>query len=224
MDTSLSPLELLQELKDATHGQITPVDVPVWHGFTFRLNNFNQLNIVVPFIHGLEIVPRGIMRSDTQFQMQPLAYSQKWVKGMVYLRGEIYTVINFTEFTKTSKIDSASPISLSPVSARSRTNCEEASLLLWSATEHKIALLMDTPIQLRAFRHQLTTTGNANATRQLPKLDCQSPPNLVPSPTLAPFLYEQFVEDNQTWAVIDIHSLMNSPKLINISQPFTEFG
>ena len=133
---SVSILEILSQLEAHSLGtQTDQSETEVgksWRGLVFSVDKWN---LVVPFIHEFEIVP---------FQtLLPLPMTKVWVKGMLNIRGEIYTVIDFSEF-----------IGSPPVQHQKTTN-----LLLLPDKELKSALLISGRISLRLFDINLPTVS-----------------------------------------------------------------
>ena len=128
-----SPLALLQQLEEASLGEraiaFEREFVQSWRGFTF---NIEDLNLVVPFAGGFEILPCG--------EIQPLPLSRKWVKGMTNIRGEIYTVIDFAQF-----------IGYGPM-----VSTRGGNLFLLPDDNLKSALLLDSRISLKTFSQDLS--------------------------------------------------------------------
>ena len=87
-----TPLEILQNLSSLTVGdkaiEVETQEVGNWRGFTFELGR--SLSVVFPFMGGFEILP------ERDFQSIP--WTAEWVKGLVNIRGEVYTVIDFAQY------------------------------------------------------------------------------------------------------------------------------
>ncbi len=129
----ISPIELFRRLEQGSLGnQLAQEDIVLgetWRGFVFTLAD---LNIVVPFVGEYEIVPYQ--------EISPLPLAKNWVKGMTNIRGEIYTVVDFSEFMGKSPI-------------RRTKNC---NLLLLPYTNLKSALLIEGSVRLQSFSTELT--------------------------------------------------------------------
>lgn len=102
-----------------------------WRGFVFRVD---QWDIAVPFVGEFEIVPYQ--------PLFPLPMTMPWVRGMTNVRGEIYTVVDFSRF-----------IGSGPVK-----NLKVSNLFLLPDEGLKAALLIGGRISLRAFSSSLQTS------------------------------------------------------------------
>ena len=175
------PLALLRQLEGASIGENASAlgreHSGVWHGFAF---NIEELNLVVPFADGLEVVPVG--------EAQPLPLSREWVRGVINIRGEIYTVIDFAHF-----------IGRRQAASGPADSGRGASLFLLSNDGVKSALLLDSRVSLRAFSHDL------------PKLEFSGF-----SPVLMSFLSVLLMDGDQPWGVIDVDALTSSESFVNI--------
>lgn len=131
-DKIASPLDILLEMEnDSLGNQLADADaVPgeVWRGFVF---NVDGLDLAVPFLGQFGIVP-----SQELFAL-PMVNS--WVKGMTNIRGEIYTVVDFSAFIGRKQV-------------RTMKGC---NLLLLPDPLLKSALLLDSRISLRSFADDL---------------------------------------------------------------------
>ncbi len=145
------PLAVLQRLEDASLGEEGSAFVwnraAVWHGFAFSIE---ELNLVVPLAVGAGIVPE---RSLLPSPLLPLPLSREWVVGMVNIRGEVHTVVDFARFI-----------------GRSAATVESVNLLLLSNDVCKSALLLDGRISLRAFDCNLPEADPATAAPSLAPL------------------------------------------------------
>ena len=133
MDTSqIQPLELFRELENESQGNSVLGEeqpfVESWRGFVF---NVDELSLVVPFIGQFEILPCG--------ELWPLPLAKRWVKGMTNIRGEIYTVVDFSDF-----------IGRKPIKSTKGSN-----LFVLSDSPLKSALLLSSKINLRPFNHDM---------------------------------------------------------------------
>ncbi len=104
-----------------------------WRGFVFRVDRWD---IAVPFVGGFEIVPYQ--------PLSPLPMTMPWVSGVTNVRGDIYTVVDFSRF-----------IGGSPV-----RNLKVSNLFLLPDEGLKAALLIEGRISLRAFSSGLQTSGS----------------------------------------------------------------
>ena len=149
MNTSQSdPLAALRQLEDASLGEEGSAFVwnraAVWHGFAFSVE---ELELVVPLAVGVGIAPgRSLLPSP----VLPLPLSREWVVGMVNIRGEVHTVIDFARFI-----------------GRPAAASTGANLLLLSNDVCKSALLLDNRISLRAFDRDLPEADRATAAPSL---------------------------------------------------------
>lgn len=136
-DQTASPLDILQQLEnDSLGNQLTDAEAvagEVWRGFVF---NVDGLDIAVPFLGQFGIVP-----SQELFAV-PMA--KPWVKGMTNIRGEIYTIIGFSEFIGRKQV-------------RITKDC---NFLLLPDPSLKSALLLDSRISLRSFSYDLPLSSN----------------------------------------------------------------
>ena len=179
-------MTLLQQLEESGRGQATPAAENLakpgqqgdrWHGFAFAIQS---LNLVLPQAQGVQTAP-GVAA-------QPLPRSCEWVKGIISIDGAIdgaiYTVIDFAHF-----------IGRRPVASDTRAN-----LLLMSGKRFNSALLLDSRISLRSFRHDLPAAESTNT-----------------DPALAPFLRKSLRDGEQIWGVLDSAALMNTDRFIHIA-------
>ena len=124
-----APMTLLQQLEDAGRHEKAGAlgrGAGVWRGFAFSIE---ALNLVVPLAEGLRVVP---CRAVSPL---PVPLSREWVRGIILVDGEIYTVIDFARF-----------IGRRPVASNA-----DASLLLMTGEEFNSALLLDSRISLKTF-------------------------------------------------------------------------
>ncbi len=127
-----TPLALFRQLENDSLGdQLVDQDVrpgEFWRGFVFKVD---ELDLVLPLFRGFEIVPCQ--------ELSPLPMVKSWVKGMTNIRGEIYTVVDFSEF-----------IGKKPV--RATKNC---NLFLLPDVRMKSALLIESRVGLQSFSSEL---------------------------------------------------------------------
>ena len=127
-----SAIEHLGRLEEASRGAgALPLDqaaVEAWRGFAFAIQD---TSIALPFSGRVELVPCGLL---TQL---PLV--KPWVKGITNIRGELFTVIDFSMY-----------LGLEPVK-----NLQKSNLLLLSDSELKSALLIDSKITMKSFETNL---------------------------------------------------------------------
>ncbi|MEM7196495.1 MAG: chemotaxis protein CheW [Pseudomonadota bacterium] len=127
-----SPHDLLLHLEESSIGEraisLEQQYAEVWRGFVFSLGD---LDVIVPFDGGYEILPCGELIS--------LPLAQSWARGMINIRGEIYTVADLSGY-----------LGLEPV-----RNFREANLLLMPDATLQCALLLDSKISLRSFSQDL---------------------------------------------------------------------
>ena len=130
--TSPSPVDLLRGIEQANLGN--QLDDPAqhagdfWRGFVFQVE---ELNIAVPFAGEFEIVPAQ--------ETSSLPLTQPWVVGMTNIRGEIYTLVDFSAFI------GRKPIRISP----------KCHFLLLPDPELKSGLVLASRIRLRTFSADL---------------------------------------------------------------------
>ena len=126
--TTPSPVDLLRGLEQANLGnRLDDPDKQVgdfWRGFVFEIED---LNIAVPFAGEFEIVPAQ--------EVSGLPLTQPWVAGMTNIRGEIYTLVDFSAFI------GRRPIRMGP----------KCHFLLLPDPGLKSALVLDSRIRLRTF-------------------------------------------------------------------------
>ena len=131
---SLNPISVLQSLEQDCWGnqlvESRETQDEVWRGFTF---NVGELSLAVPFVGEFEIIPEQ--------ELSPIPLAKSWVRGMTNIRGEIYTVIDFSSF-----------IGLPKTIITKRCN-----FFLLPDTKLKSALLIDSRISLKSFSSTLTT-------------------------------------------------------------------
>ena len=133
-----SPIDLLAGLEQANLGnQLDDPDKQVgdfWRGFVFQVE---ELNIAVPFAGEFEIVPAQ--------EVARLPLTQPWVIGMTNIRGEIYTLVDFSAFI------GRKPIRVNP----------KCHFLLLPDPVLKSALVLDSRIRLRTFSVDLQNETRA---------------------------------------------------------------
>lgn len=175
------PLTLLQQLADASCGEKPHelVRSGVWHGLVLRLAG---VNLVVPVTDDLSIVPNSAT--------QPLPLCREWVKGMLHIHGEIYTVIDFAQF----------------VGQKLPQYNASAKILLWPNHPHKNALLLTDQIRLTSFNRDLPLKRDAEVSTEV---------SYFPA-AVVPFLRASWLDGDEKWGVIDISALMNAENLVNI--------
>lgn len=131
-----SPLEILRQLElESLGNQLADseeISGESWRGFTF---NIDGVDIVVPFVGEFEIVPIQ--------PLSPLPMAVNWIKGMTNIRGEIYSVVDLSEF----------------IGQRPVRNLKNTNLFLLPDSGLKSALLIDSRISLRTFSSELPTTS-----------------------------------------------------------------
>ena len=90
-DSAETPLDLLEQLLSASQGNqlgdAQDAAADQWRAFIFRVED---TDIAVPAEGEFEIVPSQAVI--------PVPLSMSWVRGMTNVRGEIYTVVDFSEF------------------------------------------------------------------------------------------------------------------------------
>ena len=106
-----------------------------WRGLAFTIAD---LDLVAPLADGLQSAPGR--------EAQPLPLCREWVRGMLVIGGEIYTVIDFARFIDRRPVASA----------------EGASLLLMPGDGFNSALLLDSRISLRTFSDDLPAAETDN--------------------------------------------------------------
>ena len=115
--------QLLEEPEDAAE---------VWRGFVFKVED---LTLVAPFVGEFEIIPCK--------EIFPLPLAKSWIKGMTNIRGEIYSVVDFSEF-----------IGKKPV--RTTRGC---NLILLPDRLLKSALMINSQVRLQSFGSNMTTAN-----------------------------------------------------------------
>lgn len=128
-DPAADPLALLRQLEGA--GPDRKADQSgrapaTWRGFAFTIED---LNLAVPLAEGLQTAPGR--------EVWPLPLCREWVRGMIAVDGEVYTVIDFARFIGRRPVPSA----------------VDAGLLLMPGDGFNSALLLDSRIGLRSFRN-----------------------------------------------------------------------
>ncbi len=127
-----SPLKLFQSLENASLGNLLDdsaiVSQASWRGFVFKIE---ELSLAIPFDGEFEIVPAQ--------ELSPLPMTQPWLLGMTNIRGNIYTLIDFSHF-----------IGRRLVRLNSRCN-----FLLLPDVGLKSGLVLDGRISLRSFSADL---------------------------------------------------------------------
>ena len=123
-----SPIELFRLLESDNLGNQLLEDpedaAQVWRGFVFTVDKFT---LVAPFVGEFEIIPCK--------EIFPLPMAKSWIKGMTNIRGEIYSVVDFSEF-----------IGQKPV--RTTKGC---NLILLPDRLLKSALLIKSQVSLQSF-------------------------------------------------------------------------
>ncbi len=185
-------MTLLQQLEDAGSGGKADADAPgpgpgrpatgLWRGLAFTIED---LNLVTPDAGGLRVAP------GREAQLLPLPWCREWVRGMLPVGGEIYTVIDFARFIGRRPL--AASRDASPNAYRN------ASLLLMPGDSFNSALLLDSRISSRTFSHDWPQTEVADF-----------------DPALAPFLSAVLMDGGQPWGVLDTTALMGSESFIRI--------
>jgi twitching motility protein PilI len=137
MDDKLTnPLEIFEQLELQSLGNQLSNSEDVagefWRGFVF---NVGGLDLVAPFTGEYEIVPNQ--------KLYPLPMSRSWVKGVTNIRGEIYTVIDFSEF----------------IGQKPTRITKTCNLFLLPDPTLKSALLLASRISLRSFSTELPVTS-----------------------------------------------------------------
>lgn len=117
-----APPALLRQLESAGAPAQPGADRP--RGFAFGVE---ELHLVAPFAPGL--------RTARWREPQPLPLCHDWVAGMLHIRGEIYTLIDFARF----------------IGRRATPATPGSGLLLISTPRINSALLLARPVSLRAF-------------------------------------------------------------------------
>ncbi len=184
------PLALLQQLESAGLGEkasppgggegagASEARAGIGRGFAFTIE---ELNLVVPFAAGLRIA-----RSR---DAQPLPLSREWVAGIIHIRGEIYTLIDFARF----------------IGRRAATGGKDAGLLLLADNRIKSALLLDSPVSLRAFNRDPPAGAGAESVAGF-------------DAALSPFLSAVWLDDGEPWGVLDVAALTRSARFVNIGR------
>jgi chemotaxis signal transduction protein len=130
------PVELFRMLESDNLGNQLleePVDASeVWRGFVFKVEN---LTLVAPFVGEYEIIPCN--------EIFPLPLAKSWIKGMTNIRGEIYSVVDFSEF-----------IGQKPV--RTTRGC---NLILLPDRQLKSALMINSQVRLQSFSSNMATAN-----------------------------------------------------------------
>ncbi|MGB5705482.1 MAG: chemotaxis protein CheW [Arenicellales bacterium] len=123
-----TPLESLEKLSSLTRGdramESRSTSKQTWRGFIF---NVGDMNIVFPFMGGYEILP------DREIHIIP--WAKDWVRGVTNVRGEIYTVVDFSLY-----------LGLAPV-----TSIRRATMFLLPDTSVKCVLLLEDRVNVRNF-------------------------------------------------------------------------
>ena len=139
-DPTPNPRALLQQLEDAGPGEkagpLAHGRAVGWRGFAFTIED---LDLVVPLADGLEMRLKGVPGREAQ----PLPLCRAWVRGIIAVGGEIYTVIDFAQF----------------IGRRPVASAESAGLLLMPGDGFNCALLLDSRISLRTFSNNLPVTA-----------------------------------------------------------------
>ncbi len=86
-----TPLEHLQMLAGQSLGTAALDSSPVvnrsWRGYSLHVGDWN---LVFPFSEGFEVL--------AEQEIQPIPWTARWVRGMTNIRGEIHTVVDFSDF------------------------------------------------------------------------------------------------------------------------------
>ena len=175
-------MTLLQQLEDAGRHEKAGAlgrGAGVWRGFAFSIE---ALNLVVPLADSLRVVP------CRDVPPLPVPLSREWVRGIILVDGEIYTVIDFARF-----------IGRRPVASNA-----DASLLLMTGEEFNSALLLDSRISLKTFSE--------------PQAEPETAEDDPADPAVEPFVSASLVDGAQTWGVLDIKALMNSGHFVGLGQ------
>ena len=139
-----TPIALLQELASRNLGdkaiESKPSSDRSWRGFIFQVG---QLNLVIPFMGGFEILP--------DHDVQPVPWAQEWVRGIANVRGEIYTVVDF-----------ASYLGLPPV-----TSLRNATLFMLPDESLRSVLMIDSKVSLKTFPEILEHVDAVDTPAQL---------------------------------------------------------
>ena len=91
IDGNPTPLEQLQMLAAQSLGaaalESSVVADRSWRGYSLRVGDWN---LVFPFSEGFEVL--------AEQEIQPVPWAAHWVRGMTNIRGEIHTVVDFSDF------------------------------------------------------------------------------------------------------------------------------
>jgi len=128
----IQPLALFRQLESESQGNAVLGEerpfVESWRGFVFAID---ELRLVIPFVGQFEVLPCG--------ELWPLPLARSWVRGMTNIRGEIYTVVDFSEYIDRKPLRST----------------EGANLLVLPDTRLRSALLLKSKVSLRSFNHDM---------------------------------------------------------------------
>lgn len=139
-----TPIQALEELSSQTRGdramESRQASEETWRGFCFRVSG---LNIVFPFMGGYEILP------DKEIQNIP--WSTDWIRGVTNVRGEIYTVVDFSAF-----------LGLPPV-----VSIRRSTMFMLPDRSVKSVLLLEDRVNLRNFPEYSVHTTQAKVPEKL---------------------------------------------------------
>ncbi|MGI9319238.1 MAG: chemotaxis protein CheW [bacterium] len=129
MNSTIStPLKTLEKLSSMTRGdramESRPTSEQTWRGFYF---NVAGMNIVFPFMGGYEILPER--------EIHHIPWAVDWIRGVTNVRGEIYTVVDFSAF-----------LGLPPV-----VSIRRSTMFLLPDLNVKSVLLLEDRVNLRNF-------------------------------------------------------------------------
>ena len=145
MNSSVSsPIDLLQDLASKTLGdkaiEQKQAAEQIWRGFTFQMGEFS---LAFPFMGGFEILP--------DHEVQPMPWAQEWVRGIANVRGEIYTVVDFSRYLGLAGVSSP----------------RNATLFMLPDQSLRSVLMIDSRVNLKSFVEHLDQIQ-----------DCDIPPRL----------------------------------------------
>ena len=106
-----------------------------WRGFCLRVGEWN---LVFPFSEGFEVL--------AEQEIQPVPWAARWTRGMTNIRGDIFTVVDFSDFLGLGAVPSL----------------RSAILFKLPDENLKSALLLERWVNLRSFPEgleQVETTG-----------------------------------------------------------------
>ena len=190
-DSVIAPTTLLRQLQDAGAQSDAPPRARAegWRGFTFAVED---LNLVVPWADGLQIAPGR--------EAQPLPLCREWVRGMLSVGGEIYTVIDFPRF----------------IGRRPAAWGAGGSLLLLPGDDFNSALLVDSRIGMRTFSDDLPG-AEINEIAEVAEV-AEPAEDGVFGPALRPFLRKALKEGDRLWGVLEVAALMRDARFIHIGR------